>query len=315
LFGNKLINGYNVVIKLLCIHLSLTTITLPILIAWGLPLSLLSPISSLLIGPFISVYLILTSLIFFSELLYLPNAFLYWLLEHASKKLIYILAYKPFGINWMIGFIKPTWYWLLLLFILPYLLLLLIRNKTNFHKLWYLFGYLLFVSSALKLQTPIKTLSCTYRSRTIKMVYHNNTLTVFDPGTLALHASGHRWFNFTVMQTIIKNTGKTTIDNIIISHPRIRAINALTELIEHIPIKTIYLPYWRKNEGADGRIIKLMYQLKHKAQHYGCTVKFINEKQKIMINKNCIIKINKKQSSYQNISYFPLIILTNLSNE
>lgn len=310
----KLQNGYKVIIKLLCIHFSLTTLFLPILIAWGLPLSLLSPISSLLIAPFISAYLILTSLIFFSELLYLPNAFLYWLLEQSSQKLLTILAYKPFGANWMIGFIKPTWYWLVLLLILPYLLLFIIRNKPNTHKLWYLCGYLLFVSIALKLQTPITTFSCTYRSRTLEIINHNNKLTIFDPGALALHASGHRWFNFTVMQTVIKNTGKTTIDNIIIAHPRMRTINALKELIEQIPIKTIYLPYWHKDKEQNGRIIKLMYQLKHKAQHYGCTVKFINEKQQININDNYVIYANDIQSSYQNITYYSFIFARSSSH-
>ncbi len=183
----------------------------------------------------------------------------------------------------------------------------------NQHKLFYLCGYLLLIGIALKLQTPATKFSCTYRSRTVQILQNNNKMHIFDPGALAMHASGHRWFSFTVMPTIIQHTGKTKIESIVIAHPRMRTINALKELIERIPIKTIYLSYWHKNENKtkdqDGRIINLMYQLKHKAQYYDCTVKFINEKQSITINDNVIINAEKKQSSYQNITYRALNIV------
>jgi len=69
------------IVRFIIVQLFLTLISLPILVAWGLPLSILSPIGNLIFAPLLTLFLLFSSLVFFCELIYLPNAWLVWPLE------------------------------------------------------------------------------------------------------------------------------------------------------------------------------------------------------------------------------------------
>ena len=63
------------------VHLAVTLVSLPILIMWGLPFSLAASIGNIAFTPLLACFLAISSLIFFTELLFIPNAMLISLLS------------------------------------------------------------------------------------------------------------------------------------------------------------------------------------------------------------------------------------------
>ena len=57
------------------VQLYLSLMSSPILIYWGLPVSLASPLGNILFNPLLVVFLFFSSLLFFTELLHIPNIF------------------------------------------------------------------------------------------------------------------------------------------------------------------------------------------------------------------------------------------------
>src|SRR5438309_4921602 len=111
-------------LKSIQLQLFISFISLPFLISWGLPISLLTPISTLIFGPFLTCFLLISSLIFFLELFYLPNAALIWCLEKITSIWLACLSLEQRA--WLIGFIKPP---MIILMIIPLVALAAVHNK------------------------------------------------------------------------------------------------------------------------------------------------------------------------------------------
>ena len=71
---------YNHIIQFLQVQLFLSLASLPILVAWGIPFSLATVAGNFLFSPFLTLFLLLSSLIFFTELIFIPNAWLIFFL-------------------------------------------------------------------------------------------------------------------------------------------------------------------------------------------------------------------------------------------
>src|SRR5579863_6125151 len=111
-------------LKSIQLQLFISTISLPFLIGWGLPISALTPFSTLIFSPFLTVFLLVSSLIFFLELLYLPHYPFIWCLETITNIWLFFLNYEQRV--WLIAFKKPS---LIFLAAIPLLALLVIHNK------------------------------------------------------------------------------------------------------------------------------------------------------------------------------------------
>ncbi len=83
----------------------LSALSLPILIAWGLPLSIMSVVGNLLSTPFFMGVLMLSSLLFLTEMLHVPNSLLCWAIEHLTVIWHYLLNLSTNA--WLIGFGAP----------------------------------------------------------------------------------------------------------------------------------------------------------------------------------------------------------------
>ena len=100
------------------IQLLVTLISLPILVWWGIPISLLSPIGNLIFTPLLTIFLFLASLIFFLELFYIPNQWLIYLLEIVTRFWNYLITFGSNGS--LIGFAKPPlWFFILVILCVP----------------------------------------------------------------------------------------------------------------------------------------------------------------------------------------------------
>jgi hypothetical protein len=227
------------------LQLFISFISLPFLIAWGLPISLLSPVSTLLFGPFLSCFLLISSLIFFLELLYLPNTFLIWLLEKVTAFWMTCLGLEQKA--WLIGFTKPP---MVIIFLIPVIALIIIHSKkiTSIGtRIGYLAFFLVMTCIILKYfpysYNTIEKIPC--HKGEITLINHDNTLIMIDPGYLASRPSFESFIAYTLLPEIVQKTGKLTIDHVIIFKFNKRILDALQFLATKISIKNIYIPYWQ----------------------------------------------------------------------
>lgn len=83
----------------------MSALSLPVLIAWGLPLSIMSLVGNLLSTPFLMGILMMSSLMFLTEMLHIPNALLYWAVEHLTIIWHFLLGLS--SDDWLVGFGAP----------------------------------------------------------------------------------------------------------------------------------------------------------------------------------------------------------------
>lgn len=106
------------------LQLFLTLISWPILIAWGLPLSLMSLLGNFIFGPVVTLFLFVSALIFFCELVGIPNGSLVWLLDKITDWWVFIMHHS--SSRWLISAPAPS---LLALAVLPFCALAILYFK------------------------------------------------------------------------------------------------------------------------------------------------------------------------------------------
>lgn len=135
-FNRKSINGNILVMKkymirmgnrllhFLHLQLFLSLISLPILIAWGLPFSWLTFVGNLIFTPFLTLFLLVSSLIFFAHLVSIPCGFLVSILEKITSWWIFLMQWSDR--HWLMGFARPS---LMVLFCIPVIAVLIVQSK------------------------------------------------------------------------------------------------------------------------------------------------------------------------------------------
>ena len=74
------------------LQLYLTLISGPILVYWGLPVSVASPLGNILFHPLLTAFLFLSSLIFFCQILHIPHGIFVYALQKTSHSFHYLLG-------------------------------------------------------------------------------------------------------------------------------------------------------------------------------------------------------------------------------
>lgn len=234
----------NKLLKFIHLQLFITLMSLPIFLAWGLPISLMAAVATFLFSPFLTAFLLISSLIFFTELLYLPNNLLIWLLEYVTDVWLYLMSFEHQC--WLIGFTKPSFWFLILLPLLTIGIMLSKHIKTQKQSSLFLTLLLLITVGYLKwLQIPTQlTINIPCNNGEVTFMHKNNKTFIIDPGFIGQRFSAPSWVQYTLIPEIIKQTGSTTLDYVIILKPGTIILEALTTLCSNIKVKTLYYPYW-----------------------------------------------------------------------
>jgi hypothetical protein len=236
----------------------LSLFSLPILIAWGLPLSLASPFGNLIFSPIITIFLILSCILFFCELLSIPNALIMYALEFVSQWWLFLLEYAQQ--EWCIGFVRvPT----LFLWMLPVAALVCVMYTIQY-PLWKralsITALLFFCLVSLRLSTQhsslIHSIACNSGSLTLLM--QHNQLIMIDPGYISKRQA-NSWVMYTLVPEIIRTTGRTTIDHLVILSSNPSALQAIIKLCEKMRIHTLYIPAYGMQESKE-----LLHELSRK---------------------------------------------------
>lgn len=215
----------------------LSLLSLPVLIAWGLPFSIMTIIGNLVFAPFLTVFLLCSSLIFFTELLHIPNALFIWMLEKITSFWLWCLQWS--SKSWMIGFKLYT----LPFSILAALLAIIILQHTKWGKkdisgtlYIVLFCSVLFINKIIS--SPAQTIiAC--NKKTVTIHQSNNTLTLIDNGALGEKINPTSWISYTFLNQLTKTFGTITIKQISVNTSKLPTLDALSTLCQEVPVDTI----------------------------------------------------------------------------
>jgi len=243
-------------VRYLRAQLLITAVSLPILVNAGLPISAASLIGNFLFVPLITIFLTLSSVLFFTELCGIPNDYIVAILEFTTKVFENALNYG--NKNWLIGFTQTSLYLLVPVAIIA---LLIIKNRKPTVMLS---GLLLSVVIPLYLfQYPVNL------KVTPKLILEGTTLT--DYGEFNKKGNPQNFVNFELKSYLTKKLGTPSIKKLVITKPGIRSFKASLELCKNFDIDTVtvhinkklskyawrcYFDLKRQVESNDGIVLK-----------------------------------------------------------
>lgn len=249
-------------------------VSIPILVGWGLQISIMTFIGNLIFAPILTIFLILSSIVFFTELLGIPNFFIVKALEFITIfwDIILSLGKK----EWLFGFCKPSTFFLFLIPIVCFLILLFIKAKNSKMKFLSLLGFcclsIFCLSIVPKFFHKLPQSNTFYDGKlTINFDAEKNA-TLIDNGFFNTKASPEKTINYELKQYLIKTIGKTELQNVILLKPGCRTFRAAQELCSIFDVKTVTLPYFEKklSKSAQREFFKLKYLLQKNEITFVC---------------------------------------------
>ena len=228
-------------IKFLHLQLFLTLMSWPVLLYWGLPISLASIVGNLIFGPFLLVFLLLSSLIFLGEFLSIPTTLLIWLLEYISNLWYTILLWSDR--SWLLFYAQPSF--IVASLVCAATLLVLHHKKLTPLQASSLFTCLLLIFllylTFTRLNPGTYPLDCFDKQLTLIATKHTTVL--IDPGILGRRSSAPDYIRYTLIPQLSKK-GISHIDSIITCKPSLTTFRALATLCHYYPVNAVYIPAW-----------------------------------------------------------------------
>lgn len=231
---NSLQRLYSMLLTSLHTQLFITLISLPLLLSWGLPISVATIVGNILFAPVLSAALLLGSLIFFGELLSLPTGLLATILESITHGWFSIL--NQGSPSWLYSAPQPSSATLLLIIIATFTIIHCRALKNR-----------LLNSGALLTLLIIVGLSFTYLEErgvsriacfTKELILTRSAL--IDSG--ALGQRGAPQFIATTLIPILRRQGVSQLETLVCLKPSATTFQSIASLIDSFPVTRLYLP-------------------------------------------------------------------------
>lgn len=256
-------NSYYWILNLIQIQFFLSLISLPILIAWGLPFSSLTMLGNILFAPFLTCFLLSSSLVFFTELLQIPNSICIWLLEQVTRFWLWCLTWGSKW--WIIGF---TYLMLPISFITALIALIILQHpewgKKDTSAFLYTFLFCLLLIINKMLHGP-KQAIVTCNKETVVVENNNGSLILTDKGGLGEKLNPASWIQYTFMSELTKQFGTTTIKNIVINPNKISTLDAAHTLCQETIVE--HITFTHPIEKHTKKTKKLIENTVHEGTH------------------------------------------------
>ena len=219
------------------LQLLITVVMLPILIAWGLPISIMTIVGNLVFGQFLTAFIFVSAVLFTCDLLGIPNSFVVMALEWITNIWHYFLSFgSP---HWLVGY--PT-------FIFPISCLCAVTACAMYLQKKYSQNQRIFFLIALCICIPLTARifqkSCTSTTilqgqQKFHIIKKDGLVYAFDCGALGARSSSQSWIEYTLTPTMIKTMGVTHIDILVLCKSNSRTKEAAQALMEHIPVSRL----------------------------------------------------------------------------
>ncbi len=282
---NSIINWF---LQCIQVQLWVTLFSLPLLVSWGLPLSGMTIVGNLIFVPYITLFLLCSSIIFFTELIYIPNTWLIAILEYITWSWSWIISWG--NTSWLIELPKPPFF---ILFALPLAAIacMQLRMMRSLHRRVLLLIDLLTCFILLTVYLPKRQghwhVPC--GKYNVDIVRAHKTTYVIDKGYIARVGSPRSWVEYTLIPSLIKNVGTSNIDAYICLEPSTRAFKALRTCCERTHIHTAYISAW--SGKAHKSMLHAYYTMKNSLEEQGTTmVRIPDHHEKFIVPLNTIIR-------------------------
>lgn len=228
-------------LRFITLQLFVTLMSLPLLVAWGLPISLLSPLGNSIFNPLLTGFLVISTIIFITELLFIPNGLLCKLLDLITQLFVATSSYADS--SWLIGVRSLP---LPLLFALPLLALWIIitpllRKPGARAGVLALVLIVVWAGARLTDHPHLEVLKPGRGNAGIALAYDTHSVAVFDYGTINPSYKYRTWWEYTLMPQLTKTTGRTTIDYLVCLKPSRQLLEGLETVHTLSPVKQILL--------------------------------------------------------------------------
>ncbi|MFZ5953738.1 MAG: hypothetical protein ACOYT8_01415 [Candidatus Dependentiae bacterium] len=226
--------------RFIYLQLFITLISLPILLCWGIPLSLASFLGNLFFAPFLSVILLIASFIFFFQLIGVSAAWLAGILEIIIAFWMRILSVG--SNNWLIGFKQPIVI-VLIIIVLGTLAIVHSRKIKNIYQGTIALSlFLLLIVGHLKwVQVPqVVTFSVPYKNKDLPVVYAESLALIVPNINFYPLSSLPKWIEYTLIPELVKNCGVMNLDCLIIIKNNNQEVNEFVELFKsYLTVKNV----------------------------------------------------------------------------
>lgn len=249
IFLKKIDYLYQNLIKFLELQLFLNLVSWPILLNWGLPVSLLSVVGNFVFTPVLSIFILFSCLIFFTEILYIPNYYLIFVLDKLTNLWAYSLSFGSEKV--LLPVIKPPIIFSVTIIFLAFYIL---TNKTYFKSsknkilgflLVFIMGFI-FLNYFYKSKKIIKLIPI--GSKTAKILHENNKTTLIFDSVIKSRGSYKSWVNYKLVPELVKSIGSLKIDKLVVVYPTPYLLNISKVLVQKNMVKNITLPPYNPNK-------------------------------------------------------------------
>ena len=229
------------VINTLYVQLFLTLISWPILLFWGLPLSVLTIVGNVCFAPVIALFLGVSLGIFFCTLIGIPCAALIWVLETLTNAWLWVISWACQ--DYLYAFVKPS---SALLWVMPLGALYVIYSQWGKNQLTGMLGQ----AALFILLCVVLKVVCTPRSavisvpcagRQVLLGTHAGVVFLVDCEGV-LRKGAQSWVDFTLRPALIQQLGTSRIEVCIVMHPTNGRLRTVCDLARCIGIHTIMVP-------------------------------------------------------------------------
>jgi hypothetical protein len=198
----------------LLVQLFINLITWPLFLGWGLPITPLSIIGNLVFSPFLTAFLMISSLMVTCDLLALPTWLFAWALEWITTTWLWLMACPT--PSCMMTFVTPPLFVALCAPVGATYIIISKKCKTPGLKVMALLGLYCMLMMLFMLGTQPNRIEVPYGSHTVTVVNKHEKLTLIDPGFSRRKASVNQWINYTLLPALGASFGRQTIDQIIL---------------------------------------------------------------------------------------------------
>lgn len=229
--------------NLFSLQLFLFLLSLPILIAWGLPVSVMVLIGTPIFAPFLTVFLFISMLIFMCALCSIPYSFLVVILKWCTIIWDFCLSYSTK--QWLVYFAMPskmiiaTWgvanCWILLKF-------LQFAPRKRFYLLcFYTLLCLILLLGYKQFFSPSNHVFSSKKGK-LQVLFAKKSIIFVDAQFFSQKNDYNDWVQYTLIPVLAKKVGHIHIDTIIVQQLSKRTLVSLQTISQHCPIKHIIIP-------------------------------------------------------------------------
>lgn len=242
---------YSKVCTFLETQLFIGVFCMPILIAWGIPISKMTIIGNLIFSPVITIFLFLSFLIAITEIFYIPNMLLIKLLDKISNVWLKVISWGQK--SWLLGIKTELLYLTIIFFLISIASLIFIKKKETRIAILIILT-LIPVFTNLIIPKTKQFQICLNKKSFIDVATKNSKNFLKDQN--CLKKASLSFIRYTLIPEIIKNSGSNKIDEIEIEEMTPEVYKALKMASSFIKIKEIRVIKYKKGDYYKIKSIK-----------------------------------------------------------